>query len=90
MSPTEISKDSGAKFNPPAPTSTSWSAFGGGHNISYDDGDVPAGTAWDGDDEDIYSEGHVHFFTFETPGEYDYYCQPHQTSGMTGSFTVTE
>jgi len=67
-----------------------WEWVGGGHNISYDDGDVPAGTAWDGDDEDIYSEGHVHFFTFETPGEYDYYCQPHQTSGMTGSFTVTE
>ena len=67
-----------------------WEWVGNGHNISYDDGDVPAGTAWDGDDEDFYGEGHVHFFTFETPGEYDYYCQPHQTSGMTGSFTVTE
>ena len=67
-----------------------WEWVGNGHNISYDDGDVPAGTAWDGDDEDFYAEGHVHFFTFETPGEYDYYCQPHQSSGMTGSFTVTE
>ena len=67
-----------------------WEWVGSGHNISYDDGDVPAGTAWDGDDEDFYGEGHVHFFTFETPGEYDYYCVPHRSNGMTGSFTVTE
>ncbi len=67
-----------------------WEWVGSGHNISYDDGAVPSGTDWEGDDEDIYGEGHTHSFTFETAGEYDYYCVPHRSSGMTGSFTVTE
>lgn len=67
-----------------------WEWDGNGHNISYDDGQVPDGTDWEGDDEELYSGGHTHFFTFETVGEYNYYCQPHRSSGMTGSFTVTE
>jgi plastocyanin len=28
--------------------------------------------------------------TFEVPGEYDYYCIPHEPSGMVGSVTVVE
>jgi plastocyanin len=67
-----------------------WEWVDSGHNVSYDAGQVPDGTDWTGDDEDIYSEGHVHFFTFETPGEYDYHCVPHRSLGMEGRFTVTE
>ncbi|MCY4730932.1 halocyanin [Natronomonas gomsonensis] len=70
-----------------------WEWVGAGHNIKYDDGGVPEGTDWTGTEGSrttTYGEGHVHFHTFETAGEYDYYCVPHQSSGMTASFTVTE
>lgn len=70
-----------------------WEWVGGGHNIKYDEGDVPEGTDWTGtagSRTTTYGEGHTHWHTFETAGEYDYYCVPHRGSGMTGSFTVTE
>ena len=70
-----------------------WEWVGSGHSVKYDDGDVPPGTDWDGtegDRTDTYGEGHVHFHTFEVAGHYDYYCVPHRSNGMTGSFTVTE
>jgi plastocyanin len=28
-------------------------------------------------------------YTFETPGEYRYFCQPHEALGMVGTITVT-
>jgi plastocyanin len=70
-----------------------WEWTGNGHNVKYDDGEVPSGTDWEGTEggrTETYGEGHVHFHTFETAGEYSYYCVPHQSSGMTGRFTVTE
>jgi plastocyanin len=70
-----------------------WEWVGRGHNIKYDEGAVPEGTDWNGtagSRTKTYGEGHVHFHTFETVGEYDYYCVPHQSSGMKASFTVTE
>ena len=67
-----------------------WEWVGSGHNVSYDEGNVPAETDWEGDDDSLYSEGHFHAHTFEVAGEYEYYCQPHQSSGMVGGFTVTE
>jgi plastocyanin len=70
-----------------------WEWVGGGHNIKYDDGDVPEGTDWTGTGGSrttTYGEGHTHWHTFGTVGQYDYYCVPHRSSGMTGSFTVTE
>ena len=70
-----------------------WEWVGGGHNIKYDDGAVPGGTDWTGTEGSrttTYGEGHAHWHTFETPGEYAYYCVPHQSSDMRGSFTVTE
>lgn len=70
-----------------------WEWLGGGHNVKFDDGDVPDGTSWTGtagDRTTTYGEGHRHWHTFEVAGEYDYYCVPHQTSGMRGEFTVRE
>lgn len=70
-----------------------WEWVGGGHNVEYDDGAVPEGTDWTGTEGSrttTYGEGHAHWHTFETPGEYAYYCVPHQSNGMRGSFTVTE
>ena len=67
-----------------------WEWVGSGHNVAYDEGNVPAETDWEGDDDSLYREGHFHTHTFEVAGEYEYYCQPHQSSGMVGNFTVTE
>jgi plastocyanin len=70
-----------------------WEWVGGGHNIKYDEGEVPEGTDWEGTEGSrttTYGEGHTHWHTFQVAGEYDYYCIPHRSSGMTGSFTVTE
>jgi plastocyanin len=70
-----------------------WEWVGGGHNIKYDEGDVPAGTDWEGtagSRTTTYGEGHLHWHTFEAPGEYRYYCVPHRGNGMTGRFTVVE
>ncbi|MFQ3319366.1 MAG: plastocyanin [Natronomonas sp.] len=70
-----------------------WEWVGGGHNIKYDEGDVPDGTDWNGTDGSrttTYGEGHNHWHTFEVAGQYNYYCVPHRSSGMTAQFTVTE
>lgn len=68
-----------------------WEWDGNGHNVVPDD--IPPGSDWSGTEGSAgttYSSGHTHSHTFETAGEYSYYCAPHQGSGMTGSFTVTE
>jgi plastocyanin len=36
----------------------------------------------------LASNGATFTHTFNTPGTYEYYCQPHQGSGMTGTVTV--
>jgi len=66
-----------------------WEWEAGGHNVKADT--TPEGSDWSGTpDSDLYSSGHTYSYTFDVPGEYSYYCQPHRSSGMTGSFTVTE
>lgn len=70
-----------------------WEWIEGGHNIKYDEGDVPDGTTWTGTEGSrttTYGKGHEHWHTFEVAGEYNYYCVPHRSSGMTGGFTVRE
>jgi plastocyanin len=66
-----------------------WVWDAGGHNVSVesqpDDGDWPGK-----DDQFTYDEGTTHRHTFEAPGTYEYVCQPHQTSGMVGTVTVTD
>lgn len=68
-----------------------WEWEGGGHNVRPDS--IPGGSDWsgtEGGDSDTYSSGHTYSYTFEVAGEYSYYCGPHQSAGMVGSFTVTE
>ncbi|MFB6138873.1 MAG: plastocyanin/azurin family copper-binding protein [Halosimplex sp.] len=43
-----------------------------------------------GDEGELYDTGYEFAYTFETAGEYEYYCNAHRNVGMTGSFTVTE
>lgn len=63
-----------------------WVWEGTGHNVS--DGATPAGADWSGDDGTTYAAGHTYAYTFEVAGSYEYHCDPHQTRGMVGSFTV--
>ena len=66
-----------------------WEWKDSGHNVRVRE--RPDGSDWTGTPgsaSDTYDEGYLHAFTFETPGEYEYYCAPHQTLGLEGSFTV--
>ena len=48
---------------------------------------LPAGAqAWD---SGAISDGQSWSYTFDTPGEYAYFCIPHETAGMLGAVTVT-
>jgi plastocyanin len=58
-----------------------------GHSLLVDS--KPEGSEWAGVSE-TQSEGYEHSHTFEVPGTYEYYCEPHQGFGMEGSITVTE
>jgi plastocyanin len=57
-----------------------------GHNVSP--GSQPDDADWPGDDESTYGSDHTDAYTFDVPGSYEYHCDPHQSAGMTGSFTV--
>ena len=48
----------------------------------------PDGTDWQGTGSSNYDTGHTHSQTFETPGMYTYYCQPHDQLGMKGAIAV--
>lgn len=58
-----------------------------GHSLVVDS--HPDGADWAGVSE-TQSEGYEHSHTFEVPGTYEYYCEPHRAFGMEGSVTVTE
>ena len=65
-----------------------WEWDAGLHNIKTES--VPSGSDWTGTaGSDTFGSGHTYSYTFETPGEYEYYCNPHE-SFMRGTFTVTE
>ena len=66
-----------------------WTWDSAGHNVAPES--VPDGSNWEGKaGEFSYGSAASHSHTFEAAGEYEYVCQPHQSSGMVGSFTVTE
>jgi plastocyanin len=66
-----------------------WTWDSAGHNVAPES--VPDGSNWEGKAEEFsYGADATHSHTFEAAGEYEYVCQPHQSSGMVGSFTVTE
>jgi plastocyanin len=80
-------------FEVPVGGTVQWQWEGGGHNVRPESGAIPGESDWSGTpggDGTVYSSGYVYDYTFEVPGEYSYYCSPHQSLGMVGSFTVTE
>jgi plastocyanin len=65
-----------------------WEWRASGHNVQVRS--KPDRSDWTGTGpaSETFAEGHVHAHVFETPGEYAFFCAPHQSLGMTGSFTV--
>jgi plastocyanin len=62
-----------------------------GHNVVVES--QPEGANWEGTEGDantLYDTGHEYSHTFDTEGEYGYFCQPHKTAGMTGTITVSK
>jgi len=68
-----------------------WTWAAGGHNVRATS--TPSGSDWagtPGGDGKTYGGDYTYEYTFDVAGEYDYVCIPHESLGMTGSFTVTE
>ena len=57
------------------------------HNIVVDS--QPDGAGWEGH-QPIENAGFEYSHTFDTAGEYDFHCQPHQDLGMVGTIIVNE
>ncbi|MFC4408395.1 plastocyanin/azurin family copper-binding protein [Haloarchaeobius iranensis] len=55
------------------------------HNLRMDE--TPAGSSWT-DHELVENAGFEYEHTFETPGRYEFYCEPHEAIGMTGTLLV--
>lgn len=67
-----------------------WVWYSRGHNVRVDA--APDGSDWTGTPGGgnmTYETGYTHEHTFTTAGDYAYYCKPHRSLGMEGSFTVT-
>ncbi|MEF8828999.1 MAG: plastocyanin/azurin family copper-binding protein, partial [Haloarcula sp.] len=78
-------------FEVPVGSTVLWVWEAGGHNVKPTA--TPEDSDWSGtpgDEGTTYSSGYEYAHTFEVAGEYEYHCVPHQSIGMTGSFTVTE
>lgn len=68
-----------------------WVWNGSGHNVVPDS--QPEAADWSGTPggrSRTYDEGYEYEYTFDVPGEYEYYCSVHRAFGMTGSFSVVE
>ncbi|WP_435155095.1 plastocyanin/azurin family copper-binding protein [Haladaptatus sp. DFWS20] len=67
-----------------------WEWKSDNHNIVVEN--QPEGANWTGTpgaQTKLYNTGYRYTHTFETVGEYEYYCQPHEAAGMVGTVTVT-
>ena len=76
-------------FTLAAGETVTWEWAAGGHNVAVDS--APDGSDWTGTSgSGTFGSGHSYSETFEVTGEYSYYCAPHRSRGMTGSFTVSK
>ncbi|WP_256296772.1 plastocyanin/azurin family copper-binding protein [Haloarchaeobius salinus] len=76
-------------FSVAAGDTVHWVWRSAGHNIRVRE--KPDGSDWTGTPgtaSDTYGEGYLHAHTFRTSGRYEYFCAPHQTLGLEGSFDV--
>ena len=57
-----------------------------GHTVTVDA--QPDGAGWEATGQSTKSAGFTHTHTFDVAGQYDYYCVPHRSAGMTGTVLV--
>ncbi|MFC5972245.1 plastocyanin/azurin family copper-binding protein [Halomarina salina] len=89
-----VGADGKARFSPESFTLVSggtvtWEWEQGGHNVLVDS--QPEGGGFEnlpGGQSDTQDAGFSYSQTFDTPGEYSYYCSVHRGIGMEASFTV--
>lgn len=68
-----------------------WTWDSDSHNVVV--ADQPADADWrgtEGDASTTYDAGHRYAYTFEVPGTYGYYCNPHRGLGMEAEVVVTD
>lgn len=61
------------------------------HNVVV--GNQPDGANWTGTEgapATVYNAGYQYVHTFEVPGRYHYWCQPHKRMGMVADLVVEE
>ncbi len=63
-----------------------WTWASGGHSVTLDS--RPNDSDWRGTGLYTHEEGYVMTNTFDTAGVYEYYCNPHRASGMSGTLVV--
>jgi plastocyanin len=76
-------------FSVAAGDTVHWVWRSSGHNVRVRE--KPDGSDWTGTPgtaSDTYGEGYLHAHTFRASGRYEYFCAPHQTLGLEGSFEV--
>ena len=65
---------------------------GGPHNVVFDEDAIPAGVDQEKismvDGAQLGEEGETFSMTFDTSGEYAYYCEPHRGAGMGATLIV--
>ncbi|WP_458206508.1 plastocyanin/azurin family copper-binding protein [Haladaptatus sp. NG-SE-30] len=70
-------------------TTVKWVWESNTHNVVPES--QPEGSSWKGSkggESKTYDSGHTYSHTFDTEGEYEYYCSPHKSAGMTGTISV--
>lgn len=75
----------------PVGTTVEWVWRSNTHNVVVSE--QPSGAGWEGTPggtEELYNSGYTYTHTFETAGEYSYYCSPHQSLGMVADVVVTD
>lgn len=68
-----------------------WTWDSDDHNIVVEE--QPDDADWggtEGSDSETYDTGHEYSNTFDTIGEYAYFCQPHKSAGMEATVVVNE
>lgn len=64
---------------------------GGPHNVVFDEDNIPSGVDQEAISmsEQLGEEGDTFSMSFDTAGDYDYYCEPHRGAGMNARLVVT-
>jgi plastocyanin len=83
---TATNKFEPAEISVKAGTKVVWNNQGGFHTVTGGDGQPDPASPMNGT---LSNPGQTYEVTFDKPGTYPYFCQPHLSLGMKGTVTVT-